>query len=326
MASPQDPERNPDQTPEPAPAAADAAYAQLFDLGPLPAVVTRLGDNTILAVNQAAADLVGVPQRRIVGQSVLVFYADPGARDRLVEAIRRDGRADNIPIHIGRPGGDRSWVQANSRKVEFGGGPAILTVFHDITDQIVAEQALRASEQRLATQSRVLTELTGRHIDRRGSFDDELRDILRATSETLRVARVSMWRIDDGRRAITCVCMYHRAENRFDSGAVLLRDGAPDYFTALERDRVIASEDVLSDPRTREFKESYLAPNGIGAMLDVPLRENDEMYGVLCSEHVGGRREWMVDEQNFAVAASNLIVVALTDDELRRAKKATGIS
>ena len=76
--------------------------------------------------------------------------------------------------------------------------------------------------------------------------------------------------------------------------------------------------------RTREFKESYLVPNGIGAMLDIPLRRDDEMYGVLCSEHVGGRREWMIDEQNFAMAAANLIVMALTDDELRRHEESRG--
>jgi PAS domain S-box-containing protein len=324
MSSPADPARDPKDS-APPPAATAAEYAQLFDLGPLPAVVTRLADHTILALNRAASDLVGVTQQRAVGQSVLLFYADPGARERLVEAIRRTGRADNIQIKVGRPL-TRAWVQANSRLVEFGGEPAILTVFHDITDQIAAEDALRASERRLGTQTRVLTELTGRHVDRRGTFDDELRDILRATAETLQVARVSMWRIDEGRAAITCVCMYHNGGGRFDAGAVLSRETAPDYFTALERDRVIAAEDVLSDPRTREFKESYLVPNNLGAMLDIPLRQNDEMYGVLCSEHVGGRREWMIDEQNFAMAAANLIVVALTDEELRRTRKAAGMT
>jgi PAS domain S-box-containing protein len=323
MSSPVDPAPGSPQRAAPA-AATDADYRTLFDIGPLPAVVTRIADNIILAVNKAAADLVGITQQRAIGQSVLLFYADPAARERLVEAIRRDGRADNVRLKVGRPL-SRVWIHANARLVEFGGEPAILTLFTDITDQIAAEEALRASERRLTTQSRVLTDLTGRHVDRRGSFDDELRDILKATAETLQVARVSMWQIDEARGAISCVSMYHRDDDRFDSGSVLSRDTAPEYFTALERDRVIASEDVLSDPRTREFKESYLVPNNIGAMLDIPLRENDVMYGVLCSEHVGGRREWMIDEQNFAMAAANLIVVALTDAELRRTRKAAGL-
>jgi PAS domain S-box-containing protein len=58
---------------------------------------------------------------------------------------------------------------------------------------------------------------------------------------------------------------------------------------------------------------SYLKPLGIGAMLDVPLRQNDSTIGVLCLEHVGDGRAWTADEQNFALSLSNLIVVALSD-------------
>ena len=128
-----------------------------------------------------------------------------------------------------------------------------------------------------------------------------------------------MWRITADRRAIHCVSMYVRATDTFESGAVLSREAAPDYFDALERDRVIAAENVLIDPRTREFKEAYLVPNGIGAMLDIPLRQDDAMTGVLCSEHVGGPREWLIDEQNFARSSANLIAVAAADEDLRDA-------
>ena len=63
--------------------------------------------------------------------------------------------------------------------------------------------------------------------------------------------------------------------------------------------------------RIREFRDSYLVPNNIGAMLDVPLQGNNHRLGVLCAEHVGGTRAWTVDEQNFAISVGNLIVIAL---------------
>lgn len=297
----------------------DRLYARLFDVSPHPAVVTRLHDHTVLAINQYTSDLFGVAQDEAVGQSVLSYYVDSAARERLAEAVRRHGRADALRLHVKRRNGDTFWVQASARLVKFENEPAVLTVFNDITDQLVAEEALKASEQRLETQSRVLMELTGRHTESRGGFDEELRDILSAVANTLQVDRVSMWRIDDDRRAIRCVCMFHRTGNRFESGAVLPRETAPDYFDALERDRVIAAENVLTDPRTREFKESYLVPNGIGAMLDIPLRQDNRMTGVLCSEHLGSPREWMFDEQNFAASSANLIAIAAIDEELRDA-------
>jgi len=294
-----------------------ALFARLFNVSPTPAVVTRLKDHTILALNYATSELFGVAQDEAEGQSVLPYYVDAAARQRLADAVGRKGRADGVRIHVKRQGGDAFWVQASARLVTFDGEPAVLTVFTDITDQLAAEEALKTNEHRLETQSRVLTELTGRHTDRRGSFDEELQDILSAVANTLQVARVSMWRIDEDRRAIRCVSMFHRSQNRFDSGAVLAREIAPDYFDALERDRVIAAEDVLTDPRTREFKDSYLVPNGIGAMLDIPLRQEDTMTGVLCCEHVGGRREWMFDEQNFAHSSANLIAIAAADERMR---------
>ena len=104
-----------------------------------------------------------------------------------------------------------------------------------------------------------------------------------------------------------------------ESGALLHRHDAPSYFDALERERVIAAHDAHADPRTAEFTETYLVPHGIGAMLDVPLRQDDRMIGVLCVEHVGGARTWTVDEQNFAVSVANLIAVAMADDERRDA-------
>ena len=54
-------------------------------------------------------------------------------------------------------------------------------------------------------------------------------------------------------------------------------------------------------------------------MLDVPLRYDGGMRGVLCAEHVGGARTWTLDEQNFTIAVANLVAVAVADSERRQA-------
>jgi two-component system sensor histidine kinase/response regulator len=100
---------------------------------------------------------------------------------------------------------------------------------------------------------------------------------------------------------------------------VLHRHDAPDYFAALELERVIAASDARHDWRTRDFLDAYLIPNDIGAMLDVPLRHDNQTVGVLCAEQTGPARAWAVDEQNFAVAVANLIVVAIAEEERRSA-------
>src|SRR5262249_2051034 len=103
------------------------------------------------------------------------------------------------------------------------------------------------------------------------------------------------------------------------SGVVLPRDPYPNYFKALESERLISASDAHLDLRTCEFSADYLRQNGIGAMLDVPLRQDDCAVGVLCHEHVGGPRIWSTDEQNFALSIANLVVAARADEERRLA-------
>ena len=55
----------------------------------------------------------------------------------------------------------------------------------------------------------------------------------------------------------------------------------------LEVESCIDAIDAATDPRTAEFLESYSKPLGIVSMLDVPIRVNGCIIGVVCHEHTG---------------------------------------
>src|SRR5688572_16843599 len=181
-----------------------------------------------------------------------------------------------------------------------------------------AEQALEASEQRLAAQSAALTQLMARYADSPDSFGERIRGILSVTAHTLGADRVSMWRFERGRDWIVCANLYQRAVDRHGSGLTLSRSGAPLYFQALDSERVIDASNARDDERTREFLHTYLVPEGIHSMLDVPLRQNGVTVGVFCAEHTSPRA-WTRDEQHFAIAIAHLMVAALADEERRAA-------
>jgi hypothetical protein len=74
---------------------------------------------------------------------------DPGERAALVERLTKDRRADDILLRFGKPAGasTRRASATSSRGRRVG----VLSCFTDVTsDQVLAEQALRADEQRLA--------------------------------------------------------------------------------------------------------------------------------------------------------------------------------
>ena len=182
-----------------------------------------------------------------------------------------------------------------------------------------AADSLAASERRLVAQSDALTELTTRYTIPGEQFAGRLRSILEIAARALDVERLSMWEFDDQHTLIRCAGLHLRSGNRHESGAVLGRDIAPAYFDAIERERVVAAGDAQRDPRTCEFRDGYLVPNRIGAMLDVPLQADNHRLGVLCAEHVGPPRTWTVDEQNFGISVGNLIVIAIAEEQRRTA-------
>ena len=46
----------------------DGLFFQLFDASPFPAVVTRLADHRVLAINQRTSAVFGIPQDQAIGR------------------------------------------------------------------------------------------------------------------------------------------------------------------------------------------------------------------------------------------------------------------
>ena len=85
-------------------AAGEAVFAELFAVNPLPAVVSRLQDHVLVAVNARAAEVFGVSPEAAVGRRVTDFYVDPDDCERLTGQLRREGRADGQRLLIRAPG------------------------------------------------------------------------------------------------------------------------------------------------------------------------------------------------------------------------------
>src|SRR5688572_27935584 len=119
-----------------------------------------------------------------------------------------------------------------------------------------------------------------------------IREINESAARTLSVARVSIWQYNKERSAIRCIDLFEHPLNRHTTGAELSAISHPAYFRALTDTEIIAVNDALKDPRTSDFADDYLIPNGITSMLDAPIHIGGVVDGVLCHEHIGPAREW----------------------------------
>jgi len=137
------------------------------------------------------------------------------------------------------------------------------------------------------------------------------RRMTEAAAFTLPVERVSVWFLNDARSKISCADLFERTKAVHSSGTELFAKDFPPYFEALGNERTIAAEEAHTDPRTRCISASYLKPLGIGAILDVPVWAKGKMVGVICAEHVGPKRAWTRDEEQFAYLLSSLMAMTL---------------
>jgi GAF domain-containing protein len=143
------------------------------------------------------------------------------------------------------------------------------------------------------------------------SVDEAARRVTEAAASALSVARASVWLLEASDPKIVCLDLFQADLRAHSSGIELFaRDFAP-YFEALLSERSILANDARHDPRTSCFAESYLAPLGIGAMLDVPVWVRGELVGVICCEHIGSARVWDADEERFGHLVSSFLSLAL---------------
>jgi len=144
-----------------------------------------------------------------------------------------------------------------------------------------------------------------------GDVDTTFQRITEAAAQAVDAARVSVWLVDKKVTKIVCADLFERAKATHSKGIELTAKDFPPYFVALKEERTIAANDAHTDPRTSCFSTGYLKPLGINSMLDVPIWVNSEMAGVVCHEHVGPKRVWTSDEEQFAYLMANFAALAM---------------
>jgi diguanylate cyclase (GGDEF)-like protein/PAS domain S-box-containing protein len=160
--------------------------------------------------------------------------------------------------------------------------------------------------------------LTGRDIEAGYAQVTELMTTL------LRVERGSVWRFDPSGTQLQCVDLFEWTERRHSSGAIINQEAVPAYFQALAQNRCIAADDAATDSATSELGEAYLAPLGIGAILDAPIWVGGHMVGVVCHEHVGGPRRWQFEEELLAGTMADFVARVIEASDRLRAERALG--
>lgn len=189
-----------------------------------------------------------------------------------------------------------------------------------LSNQIIAEKEKLEFDrlQKVEQYKEALVELSKEDVT---SISEAFNHACRISSETLDVKRVSVWMCSEGRHSIVNSAQYVLNEGKAETGAELKRSDFPIYFEGMDSGRLLVIDDVFNNPITSELTEVYLRPNNITSMLDVPILYQGECMGVVCHEHIGPKRSWTLDEQEFALAVAKTISLSLEISKRKEIEK-----
>lgn len=156
------------------------------------------------------------------------------------------------------------------------------------------------------------------HLDEARREPEMLQHAARISAQALGVERVGIWLLDPPAQHLRCAMLYTRTGGPQEVGSTIPDRDAPPYFAALAAQRVIATGDAMTDPVTQDLAEHYLAPRGIGAMLDAPIYVDGTLHGVVCHEHIGGPRVWTSHEVDFAGSFADILASLFLQRQLRQ--------
>lgn len=152
-------------------------------------------------------------------------------------------------------------------------------------------------------------------------FDHVFHELGRKLTACMDVERVNIWLFNESDNAIDCIGNFIATSGEFSKGERLFMHDMPVYFQHLKSNKVLKVNDVHSDPITNEIKDVYCRKYGITALLDVPIRLQGRLRGVLCYEFVGETRLWTPEEVQFALAINQVVSLALETTKRRTIQK-----
>lgn len=126
----------------------EAKFSTVFHASPFGITLSTLDDGLLVDVNPTFLKLLGYTPEQVIGRTSeeMGIWVDPSERDRLMKAMRRDGRVQNAEVRVRTSSGEIRTLLASAELITLSGRSHLLSMTHDITERKQVEAALKESE------------------------------------------------------------------------------------------------------------------------------------------------------------------------------------
>lgn len=202
-------------------------------------------------------------------------------------------------------------LQEYSRSLELKVEARTQELEQEISDRIAIQNELQEKAVILSQHYQVLNQLAKDESMRQGDLLVSIQKLTDAVARTLQVERSSIWLASQADLGWTCLDLFLLSSEKHLTSSEFSANFLPKCIGNLETELAVAVSDALNDERTSEIAENYLIQLGITSILEIPLRQNNEIVGLLNLEHTGEPRDWTLMEQSLARSIGDLIALSL---------------
>jgi PAS domain S-box-containing protein len=275
--------------------------------------------------NKGAEEMYGISRAEMIGKTAHDYWPKEQA-DVFLAADQRATRERQLQNLSEVPCYSRSRgnMIVHARKLPLfdsqGQVSQLLVLAEDVTLQIQSVTEARERVRQVQLVQEALLELAGLDFVKM-PFSNAVQRVTETVASIFEIDRVSLWLLSDDGAELVCQDLYELRTAAHSSGDTLLLSKYPRYLAALKEGSVISTGSGSDDPRTSEFLQDYLIPLGIISMMDVPIRRQGQLIGVICHEQIGSHREWTQEILNFATAEGETIALILETAERKRVEQ-----
>ena len=296
----------------------DPIFIKLFHNSSAPKSLSNLSDRKLVDVNKAWEHFIGLSKENVIGFKVEdLNIINTEKADQIRGLLELEKNVKEFEIELKVSNDEIKYAIASFQFIEIDGNDFVETTLLDITDLKNTQYALELLANKSLKKKDIILELSGLV----GSdFEVALSKITSLSANALNVERVSVWKFDNDKTEIECIHLFNLSSGKIEKGKILKRSDNIKYFETLDKNKTICVNDAFNNEITKGFSTYYLTPLRISSILDVFLKTDFGMYGILCFEHIGEQRNWSADDQEFATSIANIVTLMVESTERKNAE------
>ena len=200
----------------------------------------------------------------------------------------------------------------------FGEISGFQSVVRDITFKKNAEQEKQIKDEQQYLFNEALKELSLKSFDEFATIHDFYKEVCAKIAKALKIERTGIWSVKP--EYIVCESLYMEGKSFDQKERILHKKEFPVYFEAVSKGLIVSATNVFTSPALGEFRNDYFNADNVKSLLDVPIRSNGELVGIVCCEKSTEIKNWTEQDENFVKSMADLISINIEADKRKQAE------